>query len=122
MKRLKIYLFRYMVVILRRLDHPDYTNFLPYKLNIYYTHTPFLISSIKLFIATCACHHLSYEFEPFPWRGVLDTTLCDKVCYRATGWWFSIGTHVSSTNKNDHHDIAELSLKVAVNIIKQTNQ
>ena len=27
-----------------------------------------------------AYHHLSCEFEPHSWRGVLDTTLCDKVC------------------------------------------
>ena len=37
-------------------------------------------------------------------RGVLDTTLCDKV---AAGLWFSPGTPVSSTNKTDYHDITE---------------
>ena len=34
------------------------------------------------FTATCAIgayRHLSYEFEPRSWRGVLDTTLCDNV-------------------------------------------
>ena len=25
-------------------------------------------------------HYYSCEFEPRSWRGVLDTTLCDKVC------------------------------------------
>ena len=25
-------------------------------------------------------HHKSCEFESSSWRGVLDTTLCDKVC------------------------------------------
>ena len=50
------------------------------------------------------------------------TTLCDKVCqWLATGLWFSQGTPVSSTNKTDHHDIAEILLKVALNTIKQTN-
>jgi hypothetical protein len=40
------------------------------------------------------------------WRGVLDTTLCDKVCqWLAVGRWFSPGTPVSSTNKTDRHDI-----------------
>jgi hypothetical protein len=32
---------------------------------------------------TCAIianHHFRYEFEPRLWRGVLDTTVCDKVC------------------------------------------
>ena len=48
------------------------------------------------------------------------TTLCDKVCHwLATGWWFSAGTSVSSTNKTDHHDITEILLKVALNTIKQ---
>ena len=48
--------------------------------------------------------------------GVLDTTLCDKVCqWFATGRWFSLGTPVSPTNKNDRHDIAEILLKVALN-------
>jgi hypothetical protein len=34
------------------------------------------------FTTTCAIsayHHLSSEFEPRSWRGVLDTTLCDKI-------------------------------------------
>ena len=30
--------------------------------------------------AISAYHHLSCEFESSSWRGVLDTTLCDKVC------------------------------------------
>jgi hypothetical protein len=38
--------------------------------------------------------------------GVIDTTLCDKVCqWLPTGWWFSPGTLVSSINKTDCHDI-----------------
>ena len=35
------------------------------------------------FTTTCAIsayHHLSCEFEPRSWRGVLDTALCDKIC------------------------------------------
>ena len=51
-------------------------------------------------------------------RGVLDTTLCDKVCqWFASGRWFSPGTQVSSTNKTDHHDITEILLKVVLNTI-----
>ena len=51
-------------------------------------------------------------------RGVLDTTLCDKVCqWLATGRWFSSGTTVSSINKTDHHDITEILLEVALNTI-----
>jgi hypothetical protein len=37
-----------------------------------------------------------------------------------TDLWFSLGTLVSSTNKTDHHDIAEILLKVAVNTITLT--
>jgi hypothetical protein len=49
--------------------------------------------------------------------------LRDKVCQRrATGQWFSLDTPVSSTNKIDRHDIAEILLKVALNIIKQNKQ
>ena len=48
------------------------------------------------------------------------TTLCDKVCqWLATGWWFSPGPPVYSTNKNDRHDRTEILLKVALNTIKQ---
>jgi hypothetical protein len=37
------------------------------------------------------------------------TTLCDKVCqWLATGRLFSPGPPVSSTNKTDRHDIAEI--------------
>jgi hypothetical protein len=40
------------------------------------------------------------------WRGVLDTTLCDKVRQLfATGRWFSPGTPVSSTNKGDCYQV-----------------
>jgi hypothetical protein len=38
---------------------------------------------------------------------------------KKTGRWFSPGTPVSSTNKIDRHDIAEILLKVALNTINQ---
>ena len=53
--------------------------------------------------------------------GVLDTTLCDKVCQGlATGRCFSPGTPVSSTNKIDRHDITEIVLIVTLNTITLT--
>jgi hypothetical protein len=62
----------------------------------------------------------SSEFKPCSWRGVLDTTLCDKVCqWLVAGRWFSLGTSVSSTNKTGHHDVTEILLKVALNTINQ---
>ena len=49
------------------------------------------------------------------------TTLCDKVCQTlATGRWFSPGPLVSSTNKTDRYDIAELLLKMVSDIITLT--
>ena len=75
------------------------------------------------FTTTCeinAYHHWSCEFEPHSWQGVLDATLCDKICqWLVTGQWFSPVTPVSSTNKTDHHDITEILLKVALNTIIQ---
>ena len=57
-------------------------------------------------------------FESRSWQGVLETTLCDKVCQRLMAdWWFSPGTLISSTSKTDRHDITEILLKVALNTI-----
>jgi len=65
-----------------------------------------------------AYHHLCCEFESCS-GGVLNTTLCDKVCqWLATGRWFSPGTPLSSINKTDHYVITEILLKVALNTIK----
>ena len=51
-------------------------------------------------------------------QGVLDTTLCDKVCqWLATGQWFSSGTPFSSTIKIDCDKITEILSKVALNTI-----
>jgi hypothetical protein len=48
------------------------------------------------------------------WRGVLDTTLCNKVCqWLATGRWFSPHTPVSSTNTTCLHDIADHTITTA---------
>ena len=50
----------------------------------------------------------SYDFNFRSWRGVLDTTLLDKVLqWLATGWWLSQGIPVSSTNKTDRHNIVK---------------
>ena len=64
------------------------------------------------------CHHLSCEFEPRSWRGVLDKTLCDKAWqWLATCRCFSPGTPVSSNNKTYRHNIIEILLKVTLNTI-----
>ena len=46
--------------------------------------------------------------------GMLALYLCLTI-----GWWLSSGIPVSSTNKTDRHDITEILLKVALNIINQ---
>jgi hypothetical protein len=52
-------------------------------------------------------------------RGVLDITLCVKVCqWPTTSLCVSLGTPDCSTNKTDHHDITEILLNVALNTIK----
>jgi len=53
-------------------------------------------------------------------RTLFDTTLCDIICqWLATGLcFFFLDTPVSSTNKTERHDIAEILLKVALNIIR----
>ena len=73
--------------------------------------------------AFSAYHHLSCEFNSRSWWGIIDTTLCDKVCqWLAVCWWFSPGTPVSLgySNKTDRHDITEILLKVALNTITLT--
>jgi hypothetical protein len=54
-------------------------------------------------------------------RGVLDTTLYDKVCqWLAADRCFFPGTPVSSTNETDRHEIIETLFKVALNTITIT--
>jgi hypothetical protein len=71
------------------------------------------------FTTTCAksaYHHKVVSLNSRSWQGVIDTTLCDKVCqWLATGRWFLSGIPVSSINKTDRHDITEILLKVALN-------
>ena len=43
--------------------------------------------------------------------------ICNVWQWNAAGRLFSPGTPVSSTNKNDRHDITEIFLKVALNNI-----
>ena len=74
-------------------------------------------------IAISAYHRLSCEFESSSWRGVLDTTLCDKIClWLAADRWFSTGTQVSSTNTTVCHDITEILLKVVLNTLTLTHK
>ena len=67
-------------------------------------------SWIYNYLCNRAYHHLSCEFEPHSWRGLLDKTLCDKVCqWLATGLWISLGTPISATKV-----VAEILLKVVL--------
>jgi hypothetical protein len=96
------------------------------------------ITKILLKVALCISPLTLWVRIPFR-RGVLDTTLCHKVClwlatcrwfsinitscwlqsdmvcqWLASGWWFSPGSSVSSTIKTDRHDITKILLKVAL--------
>ena len=69
-------------------------------------------------IAITAYHHQGYKLESRSWRGVIDTTLCNKVCqWLAAGRWFSPDILVYSTNKTDHHYLAKILFKVALSNI-----
>jgi hypothetical protein len=46
---------------------------------------------------------------------LLDLLLPIPITTDVMTWWFSLDTPVSSTNKTDLHDIAEILLKVALN-------
>jgi hypothetical protein len=53
--------------------------------------------------------------NPNSWQGVLDTTLCDKVCQlHAPGMWFYPDTPISSKNKIGHHDITKIFVESSV--------
>ena len=63
---------------------------------------------------------MSVNFAEIEVTATIDTTLCDRVCqWLATGRWFSSGTAVSSSNKTDCHNIAEILLIVELSTINQ---
>ena len=53
------------------------------------------------------------------WVQILLMARCTQynIVLLATGWWFSPGSLLSSTNKTDRHNITEILLKVAFNTI-----
>ena len=58
-------------------------------------------------------HHWSCEFEFHSGEVYLIELYVIKFQWLATGWWFSPGTPVSSTNKTDCHNITFVLLQVA---------
>ena len=71
-----------------------------------FIHICFSISSkgaVMVVIVWNSAYALKLWVQIPSWRGVLHSTLRDKVCqWLVTDWWFSLGTPVSSTNKTDH--------------------
>jgi len=66
-------------------------------------------------------HYLRCEFEFRSCRGVLDATLCDKVCqWLVTGRWISPDIPLSIANHTDRHELTEILLKVMLNTIAIT--
>ena len=84
----------------------------------------YLSNMSRVIFSVLLIDHWSYRFTKvwIPLRqGVLVTILCDKVCqWLAADQWFSLGTPVSSANKAECHDIAEILLKVPLNTITIT--
>ena len=71
------------------------------------------------FITTYAIS--AYMYHHWIWilfrKGVLDTTLCDKVRqWLAEGRWFSPCVPITSINKPDRNDVTEILLKVEISI------
>ena len=109
------------------------------QLLVVYFHWPRLLLWVTLLIFMRGLSWWSYGswiynylynpcLSPLMWvqillrRGVLDTTLCDKVCqWLAVGRWLSPGTPVSPIIKTDRNDITEILLKVASNLIHNPN-
>jgi len=69
--------------------------------------------------AISAYHHWCCEFESRSGQGVQHYVIMFVSDLRQVGG-FCPGPPVSSTNKTDRHDIAEILLKVPLNTIKQT--
>ena len=77
-----------------------------------YSHHHDLVRSHRWSVI-CTISHIHYP--------VLVCDIMWKICqWVATDRWCSSGTSVSFTNKTDHHDIAEILLKVALNTITIT--
>jgi hypothetical protein len=68
---------------------------------------------------TIICIQISHQKQiKKTWRSRNIKTVTIKFClWLATGWWFSSNPPVSSTNKTDRYDIAEILLKVALSTI-----
>ena len=64
--------------------------------------------------ALSAYHHRSCEFDSRSWPSVLDTIICDN------NLSLTPGTLVSPNNKTERPGIAEILLKVALNIMTLT--
>ena len=73
--------------------------------------------------AISAYHHWCCEFESDQGEvySIQHYVIKFVSDFLETGQWFSPGPPVSSTNKTDCHDIAEILLKVTLNTIKPTN-
>ena len=78
--------------------------------------TLYIWISLKLYENIWCQFNYNLLYLLIQYIGVLDTTLCDKICqWLATGWCFFPGIPVSSSNKTDRPDITEIVMKVALN-------
>ena len=56
---------------------------------------------------TLALSPLTYKFESYSWRGVLDTTLCDKVCQ----WFLAVILHQWNWQPRYNGNMVEMCVK-----------
>ena len=76
-----------------------WTSFINYKKNIYNFEQGFLVIVLIFISAYIITWPIWLDLR---WWGVLNRTLCDKVCqWLATGQWFSLGTMVSFINNTN---------------------
>jgi len=55
-----------------------------------------MVVGVKTIYTISAYHHQSCEYEAHSWRGVLDPTLCDKVCQSLVAVGFSQAIKLTS--------------------------
>jgi hypothetical protein len=118
--------------------HSHYPEFYEWRCCIFHPLNKYLESTTCMYVVSAnPVHDKVYSMQHYMIKFVIDLrqvsgflwvsrfppprytwNICDKVCqWLATGQCFSPGTPVSSTNKTYHHDITEILLKVALNII-----
>jgi DNA-dependent RNA polymerase auxiliary subunit epsilon len=91
---------------------------------MHYSFLPVSFGEIILFLFNSAVILDFFGYAPFVSSNLLhcEVYLTQRYVIKFVSYLRQVGGFLSSTNKTDLHDIAELLLKVARNIINQTKQ